>query len=188
MKRDARLKAVFFPRKDCFQSSISLHFLAFVVCYGFSNVKNECKIAPNFDTFSENLDFINLVFFKGQNGNKGGRFFSAKEEKFCNDTNGDTYPEGGRYWVNCNHGYCQCTARSQEPYSSKNSQKYCHLNQHSFATCARGTYINMSSVVEFQKWWVLKSKIFGQESTYLKGKKSKQFVDEWQFIKNWAWF
>ena len=26
--------------------------------------------------------------------------------------------------------------------------------------------INISSVVEFQRWWVLKSKIFGQESTY----------------------
>ena len=25
---------------------------------------------------------------------------------------------------------------------------------------------NISSVVEFQRWWVLKSKIFGQESTY----------------------
>ena len=28
--------------------------------------------------------------------------------------------------------------------------------------------INVSSVVEFQRWWVLKSKIFGQESTYEK--------------------
>ena len=27
---------------------------------------------------------------------------------------------------------------------------------------------NISSVLEFQRWWVLKSKIFGQESTYLK--------------------
>ena len=27
------------------------------------------------------------------------------------------------------------------------------------------TYNNVSSVVEFQRWWVLKSKIFGQEST-----------------------
>ena len=108
----------------------------------------------------------------------------AKEEKFCNDTNGDTYPEGGRYWVNCNHGYCQCTARSQEPYSSKNSQKYCHLNQHSFATCARGTYyINMSSVVEFLKWWVLKSKIFGQESTYSREFFFKKSVDELWFFK-----
>ena len=33
--------------------------------------------------------------------------------------------------------------------------------------CAlRLLYINISSVVEFQRWWVLKSKIFGQESTY----------------------
>ena len=29
-------------------------------------------------------------------------------------------------------------------------------------------YLNISSVVEFQRWWVLKSKIFGQESKYLK--------------------
>ena len=27
---------------------------------------------------------------------------------------------------------------------------------------------NISSVVEFQRWWVLKCKIFGQESTYSK--------------------
>ena len=26
-------------------------------------------------------------------------------------------------------------------------------------------YINISSVLEFQRWWVLKSKTFGQEST-----------------------
>ena len=32
-------------------------------------------------------------------------------------------------------------------------------------------FTNVSSVVEFQRWWVLKSKIFGQESTY-----SKEFV------------
>ena len=28
--------------------------------------------------------------------------------------------------------------------------------------------INVSSAVEFQRWWVLKSKIFGPESKYLK--------------------
>ena len=28
--------------------------------------------------------------------------------------------------------------------------------------------VNISSVVEFQKWWVLKNKIFGQESTVVK--------------------
>ena len=41
--------------------------------------------------------------------------------------------------------------------------------------------INVRSVVEFQRWWVLKSKIFGQESTY-----SKDFfksVDELCFVK-----
>ena len=38
--------------------------------------------------------------------------------------------------------------------------------------------IDISSVVEFQRWWVLKSKIFGQESTFLKGKKNS--------VKNWA--
>ena len=27
-------------------------------------------------------------------------------------------------------------------------------------------YINVSSVEEVQRWWVLKSKIFAQESTY----------------------
>ena len=34
-------------------------------------------------------------------------------------------------------------------------------------------YNNVSSVVEFQRWWVLKGKIFGQESTYLKDLKKK---------------
>ena len=31
-------------------------------------------------------------------------------------------------------------------------------------------YVNISSVVEFQRWWVLKSKLFGQESTCHQGK------------------
>ena len=30
---------------------------------------------------------------------------------------------------------------------------------------AVSTYVNISSVVEFQRWWVLKSKLFAQEST-----------------------
>jgi hypothetical protein len=30
--------------------------------------------------------------------------------------------------------------------------------------------------VEFQRWWVLKSKIFGQESTYYQGKLKKNFL------------
>ena len=34
----------------------------------------------------------------------------------------------------------------------------------------RGISINVSSFVEFERWWVLKSKIFGQESTYSKEK------------------
>ena len=44
--------------------------------------------------------------------------------------------------------------------------------------------INISSVVEFQRWWVLKNKIFSQESTYSKGKKFKNSGDEWQFVKS----
>ena len=36
-------------------------------------------------------------------------------------------------------------------------------------------HYNISSVVEFHRWWVLKSKIFGQESTHLKEKKIKRF-------------
>ena len=36
--------------------------------------------------------------------------------------------------------------------------------------------INISSVVEFQRWWVLKSKLFGQESTCHQGKILKKFL------------
>ena len=36
--------------------------------------------------------------------------------------------------------------------------------------------INVSLVVELQRWWILKSKVFGQESTY-----SKDF-----FFENWS--
>ena len=32
------------------------------------------------------------------------------------------------------------------------------------------THLNISSVVEFQRWWVRKSKLFGQESTCHQGK------------------
>ena len=35
---------------------------------------------------------------------------------------------------------------------------------------------NISSVVEFQRWWVLKSKLFGQESTCHQGKTFKKFL------------
>ena len=37
-------------------------------------------------------------------------------------------------------------------------------------------YINISSVVEFQRWWVLKSKLFGQESTCHQGKIFKKIL------------
>ena len=34
-----------------------------------------------------------------------------------------------------------------------------------YTTWAKDVSSNVSSVVEFQRWWVLKIKIFGQEST-----------------------
>ena len=36
--------------------------------------------------------------------------------------------------------------------------------------------INICSVVEFQRWWVLKSKLFGQGSTCHQGKIFKKFL------------
>ena len=36
--------------------------------------------------------------------------------------------------------------------------------------------VNISSVMEFQQWWVLKSKLFGQESTSHQGKIFKKFL------------
>ena len=36
--------------------------------------------------------------------------------------------------------------------------------------------INISSVVEFQRWWVLKNKLFGQESTFHQGKIFERFL------------
>ena len=36
--------------------------------------------------------------------------------------------------------------------------------------------IDISSVVEFQRWWVLKSKLFGQESTCHQGKIFEKFL------------
>ena len=41
--------------------------------------------------------------------------------------------------------------------------------------------IVIGSVVEFQRWWVLKSKIFGQESTYLK--KEKKSIAENKLVQ-----
>ena len=49
--------------------------------------------------------------------------------------------------------------------------------------CIGELYIIISSVVEFQRWWVLKSKIFGHESTYSKENNSKKSVDELWFVK-----
>ena len=43
--------------------------------------------------------------------------------------------------------------------------------------------INISSVVEFQRWWVLKSKSFTQESTCSKEIVLKQSCDELWFVK-----
>ena len=47
----------------------------------------------------------------------------------------------------------------------------------------RDMHNNISSVVEFQRWWVLKSKIFSQESTYSREIFFKKSVDEFWFIK-----
>ena len=39
-----------------------------------------------------------------------------------------------------------------------------------------GPLFNIISVVEFQRWWVLKSKLFGQDSTCHQGKILKKFL------------
>ena len=39
-----------------------------------------------------------------------------------------------------------------------------------------GVHINIRSVVEFQRWWFLKSKLFDQESTCHQGKIFKKFL------------
>ena len=41
-------------------------------------------------------------------------------------------------------------------------------DQAGFALVKGALAVNISLVVEFQRWWVLKSKVFGQESTYSK--------------------
>ena len=50
--------------------------------------------------------------------------------------------------------------------------------------------VNISSVEEFQKWWVLKNKIFGQESTIfiLRENLKKKSANEYKFVENWAQF
>ena len=42
---------------------------------------------------------------------------------------------------------------------------------------------NVNSVVEFERWWVLKSNTFGQESTYPKDFFQKKSVDELGSVK-----
>ena len=53
--------------------------------------------------------------------------------------------------------------------------------------CIIWLFTKISSVVEFQRWWILKTKIFGQKSIY-----SKEIIVFWehgehQFVRNWAW-
>ena len=72
-------------------------------------------------------------------------------------------------------GYnCQQTRRHQ------NLQKFLldkgilqKFSKNLFFLICKYTFINISSDVEFQRWWVLRSKIFGQESTYSKEKIKK---------------
>ena len=56
------------------------------------------------------------------------------------------------------------TLENSKFYSNSNSVHYCRL------------FTNISSVVEFQRWWVLKSKLFGQESTCHQGKIFKKIL------------
>ena len=46
-----------------------------------------------------------------------------------------------------------------------------------------GIWFNISLVVEFQWWWVVNSKTFGQGSAYSKENLKKKSVNEWQFDK-----
>ena len=56
----------------------------------------------------------------------------------------------------------------------KTTSYYTYSGRETQPPCNQGNLLkgidncNISSVVEFQRWWVLKSKIFGQESTYSK--------------------
>ena len=51
----------------------------------------------------------------------------------------------------------------------------CHGGKQSTFIQTAQVFINISSVVEFQRWWVLKRKLFGQESTCDQGKTFKKF-------------
>ena len=52
---------------------------------------------------------------------------------------------------------------------------YSWLKVHSIIS-RHSVIINISSVMEFQRWWVLKSKLFGQESTWHQGKIFKKIL------------
>ena len=75
---------------------------------------------------------------------------------------------------------------SARRFITVSTKRFTEPNLHK--TVANCLNSNISSVVEFLRWWVLKSKIFGQKSIY-----SKEIIVFWeygerQFVKNWAWF
>ena len=43
--------------------------------------------------------------------------------------------------------------------------------------------VSISSVVEFQRWWILKSKLFGQDSTCHQGKIFRKFLQVMTFCQ-----
>ena len=51
-----------------------------------------------------------------------------------------------------------------------------HMNKTKSTRWMHTVCINISSVLEFQRWWVLKSELFGQESTCHQGKTLKKFL------------
>ena len=55
-------------------------------------------------------------------------------------------------------------------------QEYFHWINETNLSWHHAMQVNISSVVEFQRWWVLKSKLFGQESTCHQGKIFKKFL------------
>ena len=55
---------------------------------------------------------------------------AGSSAEFCKGSNGEMYPEG-RYWVLCNHGYCNCQPQGN-----------CTLNQISYRACVGGAVLN----------------------------------------------
>ena len=53
---------------------------------------------------------------------------------------------------------------------------YAGFQMHYSIGSYRYVITNISSVVQFHRWWVLKSKFFGQESTCHQGKSFKKFL------------